>query len=301
MLGLLQQAYPLAHQIELLEVTGQPIVQLVPVVGVIDDEPGQRGAHQLRIDLPLRGQVATQTRRPPTQGQQQLAVGHLLFILLEGILELVDLLGNTCDQQIHAIGQRLGEKQHHFRDRLRPFAALEGVAQGPRRLDRAHAQGNDLAGIGIDPQRHHVFRRSTGVEVDPAQKQQQALPTQRHQSRPGRLLQQQIAGELVQTAGFAQPLLRLRHAAVPVQPEAFLRTQVEHLQLVALDPARTTLAVQHETVDQPALVASLVRLHGLSSRTGSLRHAHCRPKETAPGYSGIFSSSWATMMPLLSA
>ncbi|MOA12059.1 hypothetical protein D3C78_1320250 [compost metagenome] len=176
MLGLLQQADPLARQLQFFEITGKAVVQLVPVRGVVGDEPGQGRAHQLGVDVPLRRQIPTQASRPPAQRQQQMAIGSLALVLLERLLQLVKLLGDGRDQGIHPIGQGMGEKQHDLRGGLRPLVALEGFTQRARRPDWTHAQGNDLPGIGVDAQRHHILWRRAGIQIDPAQEQQQALP-----------------------------------------------------------------------------------------------------------------------------
>ncbi len=104
-----------------------------------------------------------------------------------------------------------------------------------------------------DAHRDHIFRLGPGVEVNPAQEQQQFRIRQREQARSGVFFEEQVATEFAQPAGFAQPGLSLRVTAIPVQPQAFMRLQLQFVEFCPGYRTRTAFTIQHQGMHQPPL------------------------------------------------
>ncbi|MCY1530466.1 hypothetical protein D9M68_656540 [compost metagenome] len=136
---------------------------------------------------------------------------------------------------------------------FRSFAGRQVIDQLFGCPQRPQAQGNHLAGIGKDTHRNHVFRLCAWIQVDPTQEQQQRMLGQRQYPWTGVLLQQQVASELTQAAFAAQPGLRLRMTAIPMQPEAFLLRQLKLDQLLPSYRASAAPAIQDKSVHQSPL------------------------------------------------
>ena len=188
-------------------------------------------------------------------------VGTGALVRLDQLLDSIELVGYPADQRVDAIGQVVREVVHDLGCCLRPFPRLQVLEQIGHRLQRPQAQRDHPARVGEYPQRNHVFRLRARIQVHSTEEHQQAFGPEIEQTGAGRLLQQQIAGELAEPRGIPQPGLCLRYAAVPVQPKTFLRQQVEHRYLVASDTASAAAPVEDVAIDQAALVTRLVRLH----------------------------------------
>src|SRR5690606_26899747 len=235
------QPHALADHLQLFQVAHQPVIQLIPLNAVAETV-----VHQLREYFSLRRQEASQPGSPAASLQHLAMVWHEAGITVEAIFLTIQQVGQAIDQALYLLGQVIGQLLHQFATVARTVPLLEQGDQlfgGPQ---GTLAQGDDPAAAGKNTHRNHILGFSARIQVDATQEQQKLLIRQAKQARPGVFLQQQVAAELAEATVLAEPQTGLRVSAIPVQPQAFLLSQLQLIELLQLAAARATQAVQNE-------------------------------------------------------